>query len=125
MNENLKIFSYEKDRDYSLLPDATLLRIFTFLDNIDLYQLQQVCVRFKVLIENELKNQIKCDWRLEYLKFEKFKAEISSCGAIMALENAKKKNGKCSVKVTKLCRSDMWKWHSRRIRNGFNEVTKI
>jgi hypothetical protein len=49
-----------------------LLRIFKNLKNDDLYQMQQVCSKFKILIENDQKHKIKTDWRLEYLKFQKF-----------------------------------------------------
>ena len=113
-----------ENRDYSLLPNETLLRIFKFLKNDDLFQMQQVCSKFKILIENEQNHKIQTDWRLEYLKFEKFQTEISSCGAIKELENAKKKNGKCLVKVTNNYHNGKTPFTMRQI-NGFNEVRKI
>jgi hypothetical protein len=124
MNQNSKILFCEEIPDYSLLPNETLLRIFKFLKNDDLFQMQQVCSKFKILVENELNNEIKTDWRLEYLKFQKFKTEISSSGAIKEFENAKNKNGKCSVKVTNKYHNSQVPFTMRQI-NGFNEVRKI
>jgi len=82
-----------KNPNYSLLPNVALLKIFQFSKLEDLYNLQQACPKFKELIEDLKRKVIEKDWRLNYLKYEKFGKEISATGAIKSLELAKKKRG--------------------------------
>jgi len=82
-----------KNPNYSLLPDVALLKMFQFSKLEDLYNLQQACPKFKQLIEDLKAKEIENDWRLNYLKYEKFGTEISATGAIKSLELAKKKKG--------------------------------
>ena len=87
-----------KNPNYSLLPDVALLKMFQFSKLEDLYNLQQACPKFKQLIEDLKAKEIENDWRLNYLKYEKFGTEISASGAFKALKLAKiKKGGKYSL----------------------------
>jgi len=78
-----------KNPNYSLLPNVALLKIFQFSKLEDLYNLQQACPKFKELIEDLKRKDIENDWRLNYLKYEKFETEISATGAIKSLELVK------------------------------------
>mgnify|MGYP000257561942 CR=1 FL=1 len=82
-----------KNPNYSLLPNGALLKIFQYSKLEDLYNLQQTCPKFQQLIEGIKRTEIEDDWRLNFLKYEKFGTEISATGAIKTLELAKKKNG--------------------------------
>jgi len=82
-----------KNANYSLLPNVALLKIFQFSKLDDLYNLQQTCPKFKELIEDLQGKEIENDWRLNYLKYEKFGKEISATAAIKSLKLAKKKKG--------------------------------
>ena len=87
-----------KNHNYSLLPNVALLKIFEFSKLEDLYSLQQACPKFKQLIEDLKRKEIENDWRLNYLKYEKFGKEISASGALKSLKMAKtKKGGKYSI----------------------------
>jgi len=87
-----------KNRNYSLLPNVALLTIFQFSKLEDLYHLQQASPKFKELIEDLKRKDIENDWRLNYLKYEKFGKEISASGALKSLNLAKtKKGGKYSL----------------------------
>ena len=82
-----------KNTNYSLLPNVALLKIFKFSKLEDLYNLQQACPKFKELIEDLKRKEIENDWRLNYLKYEKFGKEISATSAIKLLKLAKMKKG--------------------------------
>jgi len=87
-----------KNPNYSLLPNVALLKVFQFSKLEDLYNLQQTCPKFKQLIEDLKRKEIENDWRLNYLKHEKFGKEISATGALKSLKLAKtKKGGKYSM----------------------------
>ena len=110
-----------KNRDYSL-PNAAWLRIFQYSENDDLFNLQQVCYKFRTLIENEKRNEIKNDWRLKFTKHEKFNTEISTCSAIRSLEIAKVKNGNYSLRGTYIPKfNDIFETIAM---NVFNEVRR-
>ena len=72
----------DANSNYSLLPDVALLKIFQFSKLEDLYNLQQTCPKFKQLIENLKRKEIENDRRLNYLKYKKFRTEISATSAI-------------------------------------------
>jgi len=82
-----------ENSNYSLLPNVALLKIFQFSKLEALYNLQQACPKFKELIEDLKRKEIENDWRLNYLKYEKFGREISATGAIKLLGLAKMKKG--------------------------------
>ena len=65
-------------------------KFFQYSKLEDLYNLQQVCPKFKELIEDLKRVEIENDWRLIYSKYEKFGSEISATGAIKWLENIDK-----------------------------------
>ena len=109
-----------KPPDFSSLPIDSLLRIFKCLPDGDLFQTQQVCQKFKTVIESLKKMEIKNDFRLEYLKYEKFNSEISAGGAIKALNLTKRKNGNCSVELKYLPRHAQLE--NLEAMNAFNEV---
>ena len=71
-----------KNPNYSFLPDVALLKIVQYLKLEDLHILQQACPKFKQVIEYSKRTEIKDDWRLHYLKYEKFGTEISATSAI-------------------------------------------
>ena len=77
----------DKKPNYSLLPKVALLKIFQYSKFEDLYNLQQVCPKFKELIEDLKRAEIENDWRLIYSKYEKFGSEISATGAIKSVKN--------------------------------------
>jgi len=77
----------DKKPNYSFLPNVALLKIFQYSKLDDLYNLQQVCPKFKALIEDLKRTEIENDWRLSYSKYEKFGSEISATGAIQLLKN--------------------------------------
>ena len=84
-----------------------LLKIFQFSKLEDLYNLQQACPKFKKMIDDLKRKEIENDWRLNYLKYEKFGKEISATGALKSLELAKmKKGGKYSLNA-RLVREDV------------------
>ena len=80
----------DKNPNYSFLPNVALLKIFQYSKFEDLYNLQQVCPKFKELIEDLKRTEIENDWRLIYSKYEKFGSEISATGAIKWLKNIAK-----------------------------------
>jgi len=87
-----------ENRNYSLLPNVALLKIFQFSKLEDLYYQQKACPKFKQQIEDLKRKEIENDWRLDYLKYEKFGPEISATGAVKSLQLAKtKKGGKYSL----------------------------
>ena len=90
----------DKNRNYSALPPGVLVNIFQYLDIEDLYNLQQVCPKFKGLIDDIKRSEIENDWRLDYSKYEKFGNEISATAAIKSLEMAKAKKGKYTITGT-------------------------
>ena len=89
-----------KNPNYSTLPPGVLLNIFQYLHIEDLYNLQQVCPKFKGLIEILKRSEIENDWRLDYSKYERFGNEISATAAIKTLEMAKAKKGNYTITGT-------------------------
>ena len=89
-----------KNANYSVLPPEVLLNIFQYLRIEDLYNLQQVCPKFRGLIDDLKRSEIENDWRLDYSKYEKFGNEISATVAIKSLEMAKAKKGKYTITGT-------------------------
>ena len=77
----------DKTPNYSFLPNEILLKIFQYSKFQDLCNLQQVCPKFKELIEDLKRTEIENDWRLIYAKFDKFGSEISATCAIKSLKN--------------------------------------
>ena len=77
----------DKNPNYSFLPNVALLKIFQYSKLEDLYNLQQVCPKFKELIEDLKRTEIENDWRLIYSKYDKFGSEISATSAIKLLKN--------------------------------------
>ena len=123
----------DKKPNYSFLPNVALLKIFQYSKFEDLYNLQQVCPKFKEMIEDLKWTEIENDWRLIYSKYEKFGSEISATGAIKSVKNiVKDKNFKkgCTLKGRFFLRdtNDLIgltkgrNWHMNDI---FNEVTNL
>ena len=77
----------DKKPNYSFLPNVALLKFFQYSNFEDLYNLQQVCPKFKEVIEDLKRTEIENNWRLIYLKYEKFGSEISATSAIKWLKN--------------------------------------
>jgi len=80
--------------NFALLPSVVLSKIFHYSKFDDLFNLQKVCPKFREVIDNIKRDEIQNDWRLDYLKYEKFQTEISATGAIKSLEMAKIHLGK-------------------------------
>ena len=83
-------------KNISLLPHGPFLHIFKYVDMEDLGNLQQVCST--MLIENEKRNEIENDWRLKFIKNQKFNTKISATKAIASLERAEAKKGNYSIR---------------------------
>ena len=94
--------------NFSSLPNGPLLRIFKNVTDDDLFNLQQVCYKFRTVIDKEKRNEIiqfdsrsfDWDWRLNFTKYIKLKTEISAIGAIKLLEMSQMKKGRCSTRGT-------------------------